>query len=195
MSSHLRRGFKSEADWYARDMRSELGLEPEAPLCPWRLAEHLAIPVQTLGELLTFERSAVKHLRSKGSESFSAFTLIDCGFRTIVHNDSHAPGRQASNIAHELAHALLLHPALPVFSEGGCRTFNPRMEAEASWLGPALLVSKEAALKIAWRDTPVDNAAEEFGVSPRLMSMRLDATGARKIVARSRAAKGGWRTR
>ena len=46
--SNLRRGFKKEANEYAKEFRQELGLRAHDPLCPWKLAEHLAIPVKPL---------------------------------------------------------------------------------------------------------------------------------------------------
>ena len=44
----LRRGFKKESEEIAVELRNELGLAPEAALCPWALAHHLEIPVYTL---------------------------------------------------------------------------------------------------------------------------------------------------
>ncbi|MCC5670626.1 hypothetical protein LC653_44390 [Nostoc sp. CHAB 5784] len=46
----FRRGFKKEASAYAKEFREELGIKPHAPLCPWQLAEHLAIPIVPLSE-------------------------------------------------------------------------------------------------------------------------------------------------
>src|SRR5579859_3730759 len=41
----MRRGFKKEANEIALEIRAELGLGPRAPLDPWKLAQHLLIPL------------------------------------------------------------------------------------------------------------------------------------------------------
>ena len=88
-------------------------------------------------------------LGASGQSEFSAMTVHIEGGRVIVHNDAHPPKRQTANVAHEIAHALLHHPAAGLLSASGNRSFNPAIEEEANWLGPALLVSEEAALWVA----------------------------------------------
>ena len=41
----MRRGFKTEANAIAREVRAELSLSSTAPLDVWQLAEHLDIPL------------------------------------------------------------------------------------------------------------------------------------------------------
>ncbi len=183
----LRRGFKTEAEEYALEFRAELGLEDDAPLCPRRLAEHLAIPVYPLSFLRLTAPGAVALLLGPERSVFSAFTVFDGSRRIIIYNDAHSPSRQVSDIAHELAHGVLGHPPCPPLSDEGCRNFNPRLEAEAEWLGPALLVSRPAALRIAWRGLTVAQAALEYGVSEAVIQMRLNLTGARHVVSRTLA--------
>ena len=100
----LRRGFKAEAAALAQEIRVELGLGPIAALVPSELAQHLDIPVITLGELSTTLPNA-RHFLSVERNAFSALTVFDGHRRMIVHNDSHSRARQNSNLAHELAHA------------------------------------------------------------------------------------------
>ena len=175
-----RRGFKKEADEYALEFRSELGLAQTSPICPWKLAAHLRIPVLTLSDLEHLLPEEVGHLRDGGSKDFSAATVFDGPRRQILLNDGHSPVRQASDLAHELAHGILGHPATPPLSESGCRNFNRELEDEANWLGPALLVSKQAAFAIAFRGTTVEAAARSFRVSRPVFQMRLNVTGAAK---------------
>lgn len=101
----------------------------------------------------------------------------------IVHNDVHHRYRQASNISHELNHAILLHPPTEPFSEHGCRNFNKEIEEEANWLGPALLISEEAALHIVKTEMSIDEASKFYSVSTKVISMRINVTGARKRIA------------
>ena len=46
-----RRGFKAEADAYARNLRAEMQLRAIDPLCPWKLADYLGIDVVNLSSL------------------------------------------------------------------------------------------------------------------------------------------------
>jgi Zn-dependent peptidase ImmA (M78 family) len=175
----LRRGFKSEANWLARNVRDELGIAPHLPLCPWRLADLLGFPVIALSEFAESNPDAVIYLRSsKGQRDFSAVTLFDGNSRLIIHNDGHQLKRQAANIAHELAHGLLLHPPKPPFDDQGSRHYDSTIEEEANWLGPALLVSEEAANHVARMSLPLAKASDVYGVSEDLMRMRLNVTGA-----------------
>lgn len=47
----FRRGFKTEANSIATEIRAEIGLQALEALDPWGLARHLAIPVIPLSEL------------------------------------------------------------------------------------------------------------------------------------------------
>lgn len=180
----LRYGFKTEANWYAREMRRELNLPTHGPLCPWTLAKHLDFPVVPLSCYEASQPKAVSYFRSNlGQREFSAITVFYGHARLIVHNDAHEPERQASNIAHELAHGLLLHPPKPPLDEQGSRHYNPTLEAEANWLGPALLVSDEAAVRVVRMGLTVAAAAALYKVSEQVMQMRINVSGARKRAA------------
>jgi len=184
----LRRGFKSEANEIAREIRGELGLKLADPLDPLLLAAHLEIPVIPLTELAADAPFGTHHFMQGDRDVFSAVTVF-CGTeRVIVHNDSHSPGRQSSNIAHELSHGLLLHPLVPALGPGGCRDWDPMVEQEAEWLAGALLISEEAALSIVRLGLTIDQAAARYGVSRAMIQFRLNVTGARKRVAVGRSA-------
>lgn len=112
----LRRGFKAEANWYARQFRIELGVPLDGPLCPWRLAEHLCVPVYTLSEFAKSDPQAAYFLSPEGLWEFSGATFISGLWRLIVINDGHSPKRQASDLSHELSHCILAHaPSLHSF--------------------------------------------------------------------------------
>jgi Zn-dependent peptidase ImmA (M78 family) len=174
----VRRGFKKEANEIAVGVRSELGLTSSAPLNPWRLANHLEIPVLALSEFRQVAASCTAHFSAVEPDAFSAVTVFDGPRRLIVHNDSHATTRQASNLAHELAHGLLLHPPAPALDARGCREWDDDIEQEASWLAGALLIPEAAALVIARRRTPVQDAARQYGVSPAMIRFRMNVTNA-----------------
>jgi Zn-dependent peptidase ImmA (M78 family) len=185
----FRRGFKTEANWYAREVRKELGLAPYSPLCPWKLANHLGFPIVSLSAYQLAAPESVGYLHSEiGQREFSAITLFVGSMRWIIHNDAHDLKRQAANIAHELAHGLLLHPPKPPFDAAGSRHYDKDREDEANWLGPALLISDEAAMHIAARNLSIQAASDHFGASVPLIQMRLNVTGAFARVARRGAA-------
>ncbi len=181
-----RRGFKSEANAIAREVRAELGLWAHDRLDPWELAPHLDVRVIALSAFGGDAPQAVRHFTEMDIGAFSACTVFAGRRRTIVHNDRHSFGRQVSNVTHELSHALLLHDPTPALNDRGCRFWNQSTEDEAQWLAGALLVTEDAALRVARGHIPPVVAAQELGVSERMIVYRLNVTGARQRVARSR---------
>ncbi len=179
-----RRGFKSEAHALVAEIRADLGLTLLAPLDPWRLADHLEVPVITLSMLRVTAPEAVRCLMSREVDSFSAVTIFDGVRRLVVHNDAHVAGRQASNLTHELGHALLLHPPTAALDDRGCRQWDQEIEDEAGYLAGALLITPEAALHIVGRAVPLAQAASAYGVSLPMLQYRINVTGARLRVAR-----------
>jgi Zn-dependent peptidase ImmA (M78 family) len=105
--------------------------------------------------------------------------------RLLRTEAAHAITRQRADLAHELAHALLLHEP-HVVRDGKAPDFDQLQEEEASWLGGVLLVTEEACLSVCRRNLAVGEAASMMGVSEDLMRWRINATGARKRVARAR---------
>jgi len=177
----FRRGFKTEANQIATEIRSELGLSLFDPLNPWVLSEHLAIDVLPLSNMRD-EAPATTHFLEEGRDTFSAITIFYGTARLIIHNDRHSKGRQSSNIAHELSHALLQHPPMPPLSELGLRNFNKDFEDEANWLAGVLLIPEPAAVRIARQRLDLTEAANQYGVSTQMVNYRLNVTGARKRV-------------
>jgi 8-oxo-dGTP pyrophosphatase MutT (NUDIX family) len=180
-----RRGFKSEANATAREVREELGLTALDRLDPLSLAAYLEVPVVPLSDYGDDAPFALRHFSEVEIGAFSAGTIFDGPRRTIVHNDSHSHGRQASNVTHELGHALLLHDPTPALDDHGCRLWNQNIEDEAQWLAGALLVTEDAALWIARGGASISAAATKFGVSGQMINYRLNVTGAGTRVARA----------
>lgn len=184
----FRRGFKAEAERLALEVRGELGIGAYARLDPLGLAEHLAIPVMTLSQLTSIGvtpglEAAVDVLHGAESQAMSAVTVFFGSERAIVHNDAHSPGRQASNVTHELSHGLLLHPSAPVLDHRGCRNWNPDVEDEANYLAGALLIPSKAAWGLAKRRKSFDQAATDYGCSVEMVRWRVNITGAGRLLA------------
>ena len=179
----LRRGFKTEANAYSREMRLELGLAAHSPLCQWQLAEHLGHTVLPMSSYIDLHSREVLHLSSnKGRKEFSAVTVNSEIGPIIIHNDRHDTKRQAANLAHECAHGLLHHKPCALF-DGTKRVYNAEMEEEACWLGPALLISDEAALLIANRRYSLEQASDLYGASIEVIRFRLNVCGAARRAA------------
>lgn len=177
----LKRGFKADAEWYAKDVRRDLGVDEADKICPWQLAAFLDHKVVDLSQFEEDHPLDVARLRRcTGAKGFSAVTIHKGSARLVILNDGHEKPRQTADLAHELAHGLLHHVPLPVCDETGVLAFDKTDEEEAHWLGPTLLVSGPAALSIARRRTPITAAANHFGVSEQLMRMRLNTSGAYK---------------
>ncbi len=182
------RGFKAEAERLALSTRKELGLGPYERLDPHALAQFLSVPVLSLREIAdqrggTDIQEAIRLLQGIERSALSAFTIFWGSERAIVHNDAHPLGRQASNITHELAHGLRLHPPAPLLDRMGCRNWNADYEDEANFLGGALLIPGKAAHWIARRGFTLEQAALDFGCSVDMVRWRINITGAKRLLA------------
>ena len=184
----FRRGFKAEANEIGAEVRSEIGLEPLDRLDPRKLAAHLEIPILDLREMAR-SAPALGHLLSVEPEVFSAVTVFRGTRRTIVHNDGHADVRQTSNLTHELAHGLLLHPPTAALDDSGCRNWNQDLEDEATWLAGVLLVTEAATIALVRSGWSLEQAARQYGVSQQMIRFRVNATGANRRVLRARGGR------
>ncbi|MEZ6030411.1 MAG: ImmA/IrrE family metallo-endopeptidase [Hyphomonadaceae bacterium] len=185
--SKLRRGFITQAEDMAAEFRSELGLSDSDPICPFALADHLAVPIRPILQDAGIPEEVRNYFSSEGQNKFSATTLFDGIYAEILLNDSHHRNRQHSSIVHELAHIILRHPARPPVREDGCRHFDPVLELEAKELGNIVLVPKPAALRAVENFVSHMEAARFFGVSPSLLTYRIRKSDAvRHAMARRR---------
>jgi len=167
-----RRGFKAEANRIAIRVRQKMGLTPICPIDPVLVCERFDIRLLKLSEI----DPTTPFLRSE-STKFSAVT-VPCGpYTAIVHNDSHHPHRQRSNICHELAHCFLGHECTPPLTPDGERARDGSVEAEANFLGGALLLTEEGALHILYRQL-VAEAQHIYGISEAMLNYRLKISGA-----------------
>jgi len=77
-------------------------------------------------------------------------------------------------------HCILHHVPQKHPNGFGLRDYDAQQEAEANWLGPALLVSEEAALSIVRRRLTLPQASDEYRVTENIVRMRTNLTGAFK---------------
>jgi IrrE N-terminal-like domain len=171
----FRRGFKAEANRIAVRIREQMGLSPVAPIDPAEICARFDIQLIRLSDL--DERSP---FLGRNNSCFSAVTVPRGHHRAIVHNDSHHPYRQRSNICHELAHCFLGHECTPPLTVKGERIRDGGIEAEANFLGGTLLVTNEAALHIVQKGL-MSQAQEIYGTSGPMLNYRLRISGAHAI--------------
>lgn len=177
---HFERGFKSRANSISAQVRLEMGLDLLDRLDPYRLADHLAIPLMPLTELSNVHPEHLHHVTNVEPSVFSAVTVFRGAYRMVVFNDKHPATRQANTITHELSHALLQHPPhFAVDHATGCRVWHDKLESEATFLSGALLITEAAALHLVAASVSIVEASRTYGVSTQLVSYRLNVTGAR----------------
>ena len=187
MAEELRRGFKADAERMAESIRAELRLDLSQPLDCLALADDLGIEVIALRELRRHgaKDESIRRLISPDA-GFSATTVCVGPRRLIVYNPEEPAGRRANSLAHELSHVLLEHEPKPALGAGGCRYWSRREEAEADWLGAAMLVPRGGARWWMERDGDLERGAEHFGVSIELFRWRVNHTGVMRELARTR---------
>ena len=181
----FRHGFKARANDIALGLRKQAGLAQSSPLDPRDVFQRLSIQIVPLSEFLSACPTGTQALLSHSGE-FSAMLLpVGQGKRIVIHNDSHSSRRQVSNLAHELAHVLLVHAAEVVCTDDLARRAGSLVEAEAAYLGGCILVPNEAAYRIAFSGLDSHTAAKSYGVSEEMITYRLRMSGALKRARRS----------
>ena len=170
------RGFKARANRIAIQVRDQMGLSPIEPIDPFAMCDLFDVEVIRMSSL-PCDSSA---FGADEQGCFSAMTL-PFGIRTaIVHNDSHHPLRQRSNICHELAHLFLGHRHVPPLNEHGERAHDSGIEAEANFLGGSLLMPNEAAHYVLSNGLAA-RAQLIYGVSKPMLEYRLRVSGAHVV--------------
>jgi tellurite resistance-related uncharacterized protein len=181
MTSALERGFKSWAERTATSLRGDLGLGANDSLRPSALAAYLDVPLWTPRDIPGLPSSVLDQLLNKDPSGWSAITVLQGAVALIIYNPTHSPGRQASDIVHELAHLILGHePARLIISHDASfvmRSYDQKHEDEANWLAWALLLPREGMLTCRRKRLSALEIAEKFGVSESLVNFRLRITG------------------
>ena len=185
----MKRGFKSWCETTAIGYRKTLKLEKYSPLLPQRLADHLKIRLFTPNKIPGLSSEDIKTLTGKNN-TWSAVTISQGNDSIIIYNSSHTKNRQNNDIMHELAHIIIGHNPLNnlISSETGLlmRDFEKEQEEEADWLAATLLLPKDALMKIQFGKISQDFASSQYGVSKKLLDMRLNTSGVRAIHTRAR---------
>jgi Zn-dependent peptidase ImmA (M78 family) len=185
----MRRGFKSQAEDKAVELRKLLGLTARDCLPARKLAAALGIVLKAPREIPGMPAEALRVLLRGEASGWSAVTLPSTDPVIVIYNASHTAPRQESDLMHEIAHVLCEHEGGSVTTFGGlpCRDYDPVQEEEAGWLGACLQIPRDGLLwciKNGW-DTPA--IAQHFGASLSQTIYRRNKTGVDAQMARARA--------
>lgn len=172
-------GFKAAANRIAIGLRRQMGLPREAPLNLYELAARLGLRVVPISTFADVCPEHIVQLLTSDPRAFSASLIQLQHGRIILVNDGHSFRRINSDIAHEVAHALLAHPPTQLFNHSGCRNFDKDTEEQADCLSSHILIPNEAASHIVWSGCSKDTACERYGVSRQMLEYRLNTSGAR----------------
>jgi len=177
----LERGFKSWAERTSLSLRADLGLRPFEPLPPKHLAAHLEVHLCTPLDIPGIPQSVLDQLLKHDPSGWSAVGIHRPDRTTVIYNPKHSPGRQSSDIMHELAHLILDHkPTTVILSHDGSfvmRSFNQQQEEEADWLAWCMLLPRDALIQSVKLGLTAGQIADKFGVSEKLVTFRRRATG------------------
>ena len=112
------RGFKTEAETIAIELRDEIGLSAHDRLDCTALAGHLGDRGRSVTSLAD-DGATAKAVECMVSEmGFSAMTVYRGTRCKIFYNPTHAKTRTANSVAHEISHVVLEHEPGPVLREG-----------------------------------------------------------------------------
>lgn len=184
--SILKRGFKAKAERLAKEYRVNLGVHPCAPLCAFKLAEHLEIKVQPATDLLALPNEINRLSGANGKDcEWSALTMEnESGQKLVLHNPFHSVARQQSDLMHELSHIICKHERKDEVYDFpipfGMRYYDEEEEEEAKCLGSALQLATPCLLWAKKRNMPYAEIATHFNASVDMVTYRMNMTGIAK---------------
>lgn len=175
------RGFKTKCENISLQLRRELGVRKSAPLIARDLARHLEVRLWEPSEIMGLSENTLAILTKRRNTAWSAVT-ISCGdIDSVIYNPVHSEARQSSDIMHELSHILLIHkPSQIMVSPDNpfmLRSYNERLEEEASWLAGCLLLPRDALAHIRINGLSDDEVCNSYVVSRQLLTYRMNVTG------------------
>jgi Zn-dependent peptidase ImmA (M78 family) len=184
----FRRGFKSQCERNAVEVRRSFSLLPDAPLSAKDYASKSGIRVwsdRDIDELPDLDRL---QLTVNDPDSWSAFVIRIDQKHLILYNSAQSEPRVNSVVMHELSHILLGHELSSAgLSEDGHllpTIYNQDQEDEANWLAGTLLLPRPALVKMRLRGVSEPQAMQMYGVSEQMLKWRIRMTGVDYQLAR-----------
>jgi Zn-dependent peptidase ImmA (M78 family) len=186
----LGRGIKTDAEKAAELLRRRNGIAAAARLPARVAARNLGIVVVHPHQLPSITAEILHELENEGSGKWSAIFLPipDPGRHLIINNRTHSAGRQEANIFHELGHCLCGHEPDDIEWINGfpIRQYSKEKEDQADAVGQALHLPKSALFAAASRSLTEEQICEAYCASAELVRFRMNITGVRKILRRSK---------
>ncbi len=186
----LKRGFKSWAEQASVSYRKELGLDKTAPLAARDLAAHLRVKLLTPKDVPGLSEEAVALLLGTCANNWSAVAIVKGHRNAVIYNSAHSQARQSNDIMHELSHIIIGHTPQTtqhsIETDIFLRNFDTNQEEEADWLAGVLLLPKDVLIKIRFSGMSEESAAQTYGSSKSLLTMRLNRSGINHIYSRSK---------
>jgi Zn-dependent peptidase ImmA (M78 family) len=154
-----------------------MGLLAHQPIDPFLFAESLSIGCIPHKDIC----KESPNFECLNSSSWSAMLIRSGNFALIVFNSSLASVRIFSSIVHEIAHYILDHRTVSLFSQYYLfqRDYTAAQEAEANCLSYTLLLPRPMILKYAMQNAKADQIMEETGLSLDLVRYRISISGVR----------------
>ena len=183
----LPRGFKTNAEKIADELRSAIGARSDRPLDLNALGQHAGARLVAADELVPIEQ--LQEIERLQAFAFSACTFDIDGLVVVVYNPLRKPDRRASDIAHELAHLILKHDLSEVQYLDGVpfRTCRADQEEEATALAGAILLPRRLLLAAARDGLTYEDIARRHRVTIDMARYRWNITGVeRQLKARTR---------
>lgn len=179
------RGFKTDAENLAHEIRREMGLPTHSRIMAKQIAELFGAKVMVPRDL-DIGNETLEELEGPSVKRWSAFVIP---FKSpkirhrLVHNPLHHEHRQEANILHEMGHLICGHEPKSMTMMGSIpiRNFDKTDEDQANYLGYALQLPKDAlfhALRNGWSE---DRISTEYFASLEAVRLRLNITGSKRI--------------
>lgn len=189
----MKRGFKTQAEQQAIDVRKQLSLRPWERLPAARLAEELKVEVIDPNRIIGLSGDQLSVLLQTRADEWSAATLLtEEGTYLVIENPSHSTKRREATLLHELAHLLRKHrPAAfsPITGIGVLiRGYDQEQEDEADFLGRCLHLPKPLLNFCLNQHYTNEQISDYAHASVKLVQMRLNLSGVLAIRRRMAAA-------
>lgn len=177
----FRRGFKSQCERRAVEIRKDLGLSKFDPLNAFRLAQHFGISVWSTKEIEGLSPEDNQNLTIEDNDSWSALTIQIGINNLIIYKAGQSSFRTNSVVMHEISHIILGHELADAFQlDDGTfvpSNYNQDQEEEANWLAGTLLLPRPLLLNVRRKKMSNQNVSEEYGVSQDMLTWRIRMTG------------------
>jgi hypothetical protein len=181
----VRHGFKAEAKRLALELRAELGLDAHVPFDPYAFAHEYGVRIIRLSEL---DGPARDHFLKRDGSALSGALIPVASGVVILENDAQPTTRRRTTMCHELAHVVLEHDfGVSLLADERKCGLGGTQEEEADWLSGEILIPYDGAFRLARVNASDEQAASTFDVSLAVARWRMNHSGARTVVRRTRA--------